>query len=676
MMGRSEKDIYAVVSQGLWRLREDIATVLGGRVVLWPFHRGSEVSAFVGWGGRPSGLKARALAARFQRQAVILEDGFVKSYRPGPEEPAHSFVVDRQGIYFDVARPNDLAGLLERPCTDVGELERARRLIEVIRSNRLSKYNSSPLLTTAQAGIPQGMPFVLLVDQIAGDASIGGALASVDSFAAMLRHAHEHNPDKTLVVRAHPAAGDRSLLRQAAAQAGIDIVVPGRMNPWPLIEEADSVYTVSSQLGFEALMAGRPVHCFGASYYSGKGLTVDHGRQIEGGPRPMSLEQVFHAAYVQYTHYLDVHDRTPCTAERAVEQALTIRDQRNRLARKVYTGGLSPWKRRALDPFLAGMQGRASHKLTLGAAIRAAGQAKGCVAVWGSGSSLPAGVDAIRIEDGFIRSRGLGVSLVMPCSVALDGKHVYYDARGESALERIIASHDFDDVLLERADALVKEIVRQGISKYNLASDFDLPAVPEGIMRILVPGQVEKDASIRYGSPVVKTNAELVARVRALYPSAYIVYKEHPDVAAGLRSGGAQPEGADLVARAGDILRWIDWCDRVETITSLAGFEALLRCKPVGTHGMPFYAGWGLTDDRLAEPRRRRRITREMLAAAALILYPSYVHPLSGMPCTPEDLIREISLNRPMQAGYMQRSIGWVAKTVNRYAVFLRDRRN
>lgn len=675
MMSRNQHDVYAVVSAGLWRLRDDIATILGGRVVFWPFHRGADITAFVGWGGRPSGLKARALAARRNRPAVILEDGFIKSYQPGPEEPAHSFVVDRQGIYFDVSRPNDLTSLMAQPCADADELERAKALIEVIRSNRLSKYNNSPLVTTAQAGIPQGKPFVLLVDQIAGDASIKGALAGEESFAAMLQHAREHNPGKTLVVRAHPAAGDKSLLKRAAAKLGIEIVTPGRMNPWPLLEEAQVVYTVSSQLGFEALMAGRPVHCFGASYYSGRGLTVDHVSHPDRG-QPMNLEQVFHAAYLRYTHYLDVHDRMPCSAERAVEQAITIRDQRNRLPRKVYTGGLSPWKRRALDPFLTGMQGKATHKITLAAAVRSASGSDGCVAVWGSARSLPGGVSGIRIEDGFIRSRGLGVALVMPSSVALDGDYVYYDARGESSLEHIIATHEFDATLLARARSLVADIVRQGISKYNIVAGLEAPSVSPDVLKILVPGQVEKDASIRFGSPDVKTNAELVARVRALYPGAYIVYKEHPDVVAGLRSGGTQPLDADLVVRSGDILRWIDWCDRVETMTSLAGFEALLRCKPVGTHGIPFYAGWGLTENRIEVPRRRRKITRDMLAAAALILYPSYIHPLSGMPCRPEDLIHEISLKRPTKGNYLQRSMGRVARTVNRFAVKVRDRGN
>ena len=74
-------------------------------------------------------------------------------------------------------------------------------------------------------------------------------------------------------------------------------------------------------------------------------------------------------------------------------------------------------------------------------------------------------------------------------------------------------------------------------------------------------------------------------------------------------------------------------------MTSLAGFEALLRGKPVWTYGRPFYAGWGLTHDALDFPRRDRRLDLDQLIAGALIAYPIYVHPRSGLPCRIEDVV-------------------------------------
>jgi capsular polysaccharide export protein len=79
--------------------------------------------------------------------------------------------------------------------------------------------------------------------------------------------------------------------------------------------------------------------------------------------------------------------------------------------------------------------------------------------------------------------------------------------------------------------------------------------------------------------------------------------------------------------------------DELHCLTSLAGFEALLRGKPVTVHGQPFYAGWGLTTDLAPIPRRRRRLDLEELVAGVLIAYPRYIDPRTGIPCGPEVLI-------------------------------------
>jgi capsular polysaccharide export protein len=675
MMAKDGRPLYAVTSAGLWKQRRDIEALLHCRVAPWPTASiARHIDGYIGWGRRSSGHRALALGARADKPVITLEDGFLKSYAPGSAEPAHSFVVDRSGIYFEPFKTNDLSGLLDRSDAAVADFARARRAIDFIRGNRLSKYNNSPLKGLNEAGLP-GASYVLLIDQVPGDASIRGAGADDATFGAMLRHALDHYPHHRIAVRTHPAAGDRSLILAAARALGAEIVATPRMNPWPLIENADAVYTISSQLGFEALMAECKVHCFGVTYYSHRGLTEDHvDPDLTRSSR--SLEQLFHAAYIEYSHYLDLHDRRPVEIETALDQLLVVRDQRARIERRVYTGGLSPWKRKAMAPFLIGPDGPPVHCRSLAVAEDRALRSGGQVALWGAAKPMPAQAPAIRFEDGFIRSRGLGVNLSLPCSLAMDGEHVYFDARGESMLEHVLATHAFPEELLIRSRALIDLVVSRGVSKYNLKTVFDAPAAPPGRLKILAPGQVEKDASIRFGSPEVKTNQELVARVRQLYPDAFIAYKEHPDVTAGLRSGGIRPVDADLIVTQGDIKHWIAWADRIETMTSLAGFEALIRDKPVGVHGVPFYAGWGLTDDRCHVPRRGRPLTVDHLAAATLILYPLYVHPLSGMPCTPEALVEEIALNRSMPTSAWTRFKAWLAQSINRTAVRIRDSGN
>jgi len=164
---------------------------------------------------------------------------------------------------------------------------------------------------------------------------------------------------------------------------------------------------------------------------------------------------------------------------------------------------------------------------------------------------------------------------------------------------------------------------------------------------VLVPGQVEDDASVRFGSPVVRSNRALLEAARARNPDAFLLFKPHPDVEAGFRVG-AIPEAealrlADRVVSGISIVDLLDRVHHVETMTSLAGFEALIRGLSVATHGRPFYSGWGLTEDLAPGADRGRRLDLDALAAATLILYPSYIDPVAMKPCTPEHLLDRLS---------------------------------
>ena len=149
---------------------------------------------------------------------------------------------------------------------------------------------------------------------------------------------------------------------------------------------------------------------------------------------------------------------------------------------------------------------------------------------------------------------------------------------------------------------------------------------------MLVPGQVEDDASIRYGCTEVKTNLGLLQAARRAHPDAFVVYKPHPDVMSGNRFGmlalAQVRELADHVETRLSVVSCIEACDEVYTMTSLTGFDALLRGKKVVTYGQPFYAGWGLTEDMVengtAFASRTRRLTLDELVAGVLLRYPIY----------------------------------------------------
>jgi len=257
------------------------------------------------------------------------------------------------------------------------------------------------------------------------------------------------------------------------------------------------------------------------------------------------------------------------------------------------------------------------------------------------------GVGFIEVEDGFIRSVGLGADCVPPLSIVVDHVGAYFDPSRSSDLEALIESGHFPVELLERANSLRQLIVKAGISKYETGQQRALQAKETG-RRILVAGQVEDDRAVVLGGLGLTSNLELLQRVRAGAPQARILYKPHPDVEAGHREG-AIPD-TDCLAIADEIVRnqsisdLIDSVDEVHVNTSLTGFEALMRDKPVTTYGVPFYAGWGLTHDLGCVPSRRTaRRTIDELVAAVLILYPRYIDPITGLPCPAEIVISRLA---------------------------------
>lgn len=256
----------------------------------------------------------------------------------------------------------------------------------------------------------------------------------------------------------------------------------------------------------------------------------------------------------------------------------------------------------------------------------------------------------IELEDGFIRSVGLGAEFARPLSWIADRQTLYFDASAPSDLESFLNQHKFTPEEKARAGALRQRMVKAGISKYNTGRDgWQRPeqAIAQGRDVILVAGQVERDASIKYGAPEGASNLKLLKRVRELEGNAYIIYKPHPDVVAGARAKGTDEnlafEIADDVVTDINITQMLTQIDRLHVMTSLAGFEAMQQGVDVVCHGMPFYAGWGLTTDMLPNPRRQANLCLDSLVFATLIHYPLYVSRDSGYYASAEHTLEQLN---------------------------------
>ena len=603
------------------------------------------------WGRLPASRKA---LERFGNPVVTFEDAFLRSVLPGPSTPPLGLTIDDLGVHFDPTTPSRLETTLKsHPLDDPDLLRRAAEGRAFLRHYGLSKYNPVP----RGFGPPPEAGYVLVIDQVAGDAAIAGAAKGV--FAEMLAAAKAENPDKRILIRTHPAVTHRkgrSGHFSLSDTGGNVELLTEPFNPVDLLVGAAKVYCVSSQMGFEAIVHGHRPVVFGAPFYSGWGLSDDRNLLPAARDRRARMpdaDQMFAAAMLEFPFWFDRTTGQACTFEEAACQLLAEARHRWDGLKPASMLGMHMWKRGTTGGFLNGAGHVPKFVNSAAEACSTAKDTNGQVVVW-AGREPPslasdcakANIPLRRMEDGFLRSSGLGAELTPALSLVLDDLGIYYDPRSESRLETLIAtSNDLPEFAARRAKELRQRILETGVTKYNLSAKAP-PDLPTNREIILVPGQVEDDASIRAGTAETGTNLGLLEATRSANPQAFLIYKPHPDVQAGLREGALGDEAlqfCDMVS-AHDTAALLDACDTVATMTSLLGFEALLRGKRVICYGTPFYAGWGLTEDHGPEcPRRQARVSLDRLVHAALVDYPRYMDPVSGLPSTPERIVERLA---------------------------------
>lgn len=414
---------------------------------------------------------------------------------------------------------------------------------------------------------------------------------------------------------------------------------PADADPWHLVSGAAEVLVdADDELALVAALAGVPVRCVGKGRFNA----------LEGGGRTAVREAFCRYALRAFTNPFTGAAMTYAEAIELAGFWRALIDSNRDITAAV---GFAAWKRETVAPLLwAGSPvpfGKAGHA-----------NPPGQVAVWRSRtrpSTLAelqrSGAQLIEVEDGFIRSIGLGADCVPPLSIVVDRIGIYFDPSQPSTLEQLLQEGDFPSKLVVRASQLRELIINLGISKYGVGhSRIEIPSFAG--KPLLVVGQVEDDRAFICGLGP-GTNLELLKRVRENNPDAHLIYKPHPDVEAGHRKGAIPDEDAlkisNAIVRNAPITSLIDLVDEVHVNTSLAGFEALLRGKEVTTYGVPFYAGWGLTRDLGPIPARRSsRRTLDELVAAALLAYPRYLDPVTRLPCPAEVLIRRLAEQRPV----------------------------
>ncbi len=250
--------------------------------------------------------------------------------KDGPRRPCLGFVYDDIAHYYMTDYPNRLNNRLnsaDEPGEE--ELERARRAIARIVTEKISKYNSQPIYRPTFSY--KYTRRVLVCDQAFADASTVFGRLTERSFEKMLLAAIRENPDAQIIVKTHPDTfwekGKRVGYYNHLVSAGRILILREPINPYSLFECVDTVYVGSSQMGLEALFAGKKVVVFGAPFYAGWGLTDDR-QAIPHRHRKRSLEDIFYYFYIWYTIYHVPDHPVPSQLEDVLDHVVANRPHR------------------------------------------------------------------------------------------------------------------------------------------------------------------------------------------------------------------------------------------------------------------------------------------------------------------------------------------------------------
>lgn len=620
-----------------------------------------EVDAIAVWGERPSAQHPIERAIKAGLPVLRLEDGFTRSLGLGVNgTPPLGMIVDDLGIYYDASRPSRLEMLIKQEAETPALQQEALRATAFIVENDISKYNHAPCFNeTHHADV------VLVIDQTYGDISVTLGGATERQFAAMLSCARKEHPQSEIWIKTHPdvLTGKKTGYFDALITDPRIRLITKDFSPQSLLRQVSHVYTVTSQYGIEALMAGKKVVCFGLPWYAGWGLTDDRhplasDLAARRGNAPLSA--LVAAAWLKYTRFINPYNGRPGSLFDVLDYLSLQRAHLLSRCGHLWAPGMTLWKSGIVKPFLRTTSNRLdfSHK---------GHNASACI-TWGikgeqrwRQKATQYDIPVWRMEDGFLRSSGLGSDLLPPLSLVLDKSGIYYDASRPSDLENLLIHSQLTTEQQLRAEALRQKLIASKLSKYNLGASWKIPVDGQCRCKILVTGQVENDASIARGTKSINTNLMLLRTVRERNPKAFIIYKPHPDVLVGNRQGHISAQDmntlADCVALNADIIECIQQVDEIHTMTSLSGFEALMHGKKVFCYGMPFYAGWGLTMDEYTCERRNRCLSFSDLLYQTLISYPTYINPTSKQ-CIPPEMAVDWLLAQKRQDIGITRSSG------------------
>lgn len=344
---------------------------------------------------------------------------------------------------------------------------------------------------------------MLVIDQTFGDMAVKYGQASEVDFNKMLETAISENPEAQIWVKTHPdvlSGKKKGYLTDLPQYTDRVRIITEDVNPASLIKLCEKVYCVTSQMGFEALLLGKKVVTFGVPWFAGWGVTDDRNEAVQllvqqNRRKDRSLLQLFYAAYFDYSRYINPNTGEKGSIFDVIDYLYKAKRLNQRLSGNLYCIGMSLWKQAVIKPFFNLPQCRLHFVRSLNSLKKRPLADNAKILVWSNGKAdvlqfaQQNNIPLLRMEDGFIRSVGLGANLVAPLSLVVDDLGIYFNAENTSRLEQILLSAEhFSETDLSYAETLRQKLVASHIGKYNVGGG-DVKFNAQGKKIILVPGR-------------------------------------------------------------------------------------------------------------------------------------------------------------------------------------------
>lgn len=582
---------------------------------------------------------------------------------------AYSFLLEKKGTYDDARKTSSWEDLLNSGAwKNESLINEAKEALAILLKHRLGGDKYSPDAMPYQLSTPSFRKRILILDEVIDREYLGKNLAKIASYEKMLDEAKKRNPGAAFFLlepRASLNKAKSTYLHKIAEAQGVTIIKK-EVSSLSILSQADEVYTVSSTLGLDAILLDKTVHCFGAPFYAGWGLTIDH-IPLKRRKATYTYEEFFAVFSMFYTRYRHPVSEEPCSFQEILRFMILQRPRSGERGRYLACVGFEKKEQAFISNFFSHAH---LHFMSKGKAFKEAAKHHGMIfSRKGITTDLKKGAGItplVSVQRGILDRL---LILDTPISISLEGGPY-------PNLDQILQKTRFSNEDIARSEVF-KEYFREQSNfrpHYEIPIKIDQDGQTCSIQKtILIMGNVETPQSsfdlsstATFDVELLAHDAKLIQYIRSIRPNDYIIYCPQSASQSSLSKQANQSVDSEILKLADRVISNARPCDFVplelsglcvgdddetqllqvkfvqclelHSYDSYLGLEGLCLPLKLFTYGEPFYAGWGLTQDFRTFAKRNRRLSLEELLVGALITQPLYFDEQNKIFCEPENI--------------------------------------